>query len=327
MIKSLRIENFKSIKALELDLKRVNLFIGEPNTGKSNILEALGLLSHLCYNRGLGSFVRFRIMTDIFYDHILDNNITIAFDQQMLKIAFKDGIFRGVYSNGKVGQWQEIFSSGYDGAGSRSLHKDFEQFKFYRFEVKENFPSRDSSFLHPPDGDNLLAVIFSNKKMRTLSKEIFNHFGLRLVFRLEENRIEVQKQLEDIVTAFPYSLASDTLQRLVFHLTAIYSNQRSILAFEEPESHAFPYYTKYLGEIIALNKNENQYFISTHNPYFLRSMLEKTPKPEIAVFSTHLENHQTRVKALTEAEMKVVLEKDIDLFFDLERFLVSTEQP
>ncbi|MFA7303696.1 MAG: AAA family ATPase [Methanoregula sp.] len=45
MIERLQIKNFKSIKDLELDCKRVNVFIGEPNTGKSNILEALGLLS------------------------------------------------------------------------------------------------------------------------------------------------------------------------------------------------------------------------------------------------------------------------------------------
>ena len=30
---------------MKFDAKRVNLFIGEPNTGKTNILEALALLS------------------------------------------------------------------------------------------------------------------------------------------------------------------------------------------------------------------------------------------------------------------------------------------
>ena len=38
------IKNFKSIKDLRLDCKRINVFIGKPNVGKSNILEALGLL-------------------------------------------------------------------------------------------------------------------------------------------------------------------------------------------------------------------------------------------------------------------------------------------
>ena len=43
MIEKLSVKNFKSIKDLSIDCKRINLFIGEPNTGKSNILESLGL--------------------------------------------------------------------------------------------------------------------------------------------------------------------------------------------------------------------------------------------------------------------------------------------
>ena len=34
---------------------------------------------------------------------------------------------------------------------------------------------------------------------------------------------------------------------------AILSNKDSVLVFEKPESHAFPYYVKYLAEIIALD--------------------------------------------------------------------------
>ena len=51
MITTLNIERFKSIRTLELSCRRVNVFIGEPNTGKSNILEALGLLSWLGWER------------------------------------------------------------------------------------------------------------------------------------------------------------------------------------------------------------------------------------------------------------------------------------
>jgi AAA15 family ATPase/GTPase len=39
------IKNFKSIKHLEFNSRKFNIFIGEPNTGKSNILEAIGLFS------------------------------------------------------------------------------------------------------------------------------------------------------------------------------------------------------------------------------------------------------------------------------------------
>ena len=42
MFDHLEIKNFKSVEHLELSCRRVNVLIGEPNTGKSNILEALG---------------------------------------------------------------------------------------------------------------------------------------------------------------------------------------------------------------------------------------------------------------------------------------------
>src|SRR3972149_5291719 len=57
MLNHFGIKNFKSIKNLELNCKRINIFIGEPNTGKSNILEAIGLLSHISYGY-LANFVR-----------------------------------------------------------------------------------------------------------------------------------------------------------------------------------------------------------------------------------------------------------------------------
>ncbi len=43
MIKTIEIRNYKSVDKLELELGRVNLFIGENGCGKTNILEAIGL--------------------------------------------------------------------------------------------------------------------------------------------------------------------------------------------------------------------------------------------------------------------------------------------
>lgn len=52
MLNRLKISRFKSIKELELDLGRVNIFIGGNGSGKSNILEAIGIASAAIY-RGL----------------------------------------------------------------------------------------------------------------------------------------------------------------------------------------------------------------------------------------------------------------------------------
>lgn len=53
MLESLKITRFKTIREQDLAFGRVNLFIGGNGSGKSNILEAIGLTS-ACLSRGLG---------------------------------------------------------------------------------------------------------------------------------------------------------------------------------------------------------------------------------------------------------------------------------
>lgn len=53
MLEQLKISRFKSVRDQTLDLGRVNLFIGGNGSGKSNLLEAVGLVS-ACLGRGLG---------------------------------------------------------------------------------------------------------------------------------------------------------------------------------------------------------------------------------------------------------------------------------
>ena len=72
MITTFDIKGFKSVKAIHLDCKRINLFIGEPNTGKSNILEALGFLSFCGRGGNLHDYVRFDTVQHLFYDGIVE---------------------------------------------------------------------------------------------------------------------------------------------------------------------------------------------------------------------------------------------------------------
>ncbi|MDI6811482.1 MAG: AAA family ATPase [archaeon] len=318
MIQTLEIENFKSIKHLKMDCKRINLFIGEPNTGKSNILETLGLLNFGEYGH-ISDFVRFEIMSNLFYDENIEEGLTIRADEIILEVNFKQGAFRGECRNVK-GEVLFSFNFDYTGSGSYGGSPKI-PFKFYKFTVRRDFRSKASDFLLPPSGENLLALLITHKELKSIVSQIFEPFGFKLVFKPQENKIEVLKYSEDILVSYPYSLASDTLQRIVFYFTAIESNRDSVIVFEEPESHAFPYYTKYLAERIALNKNNNQYFISTHNPYLLLSILEKAHKDEVAIFITYFEDYQTKVKLMNEKELEEIMELGIDIFFNIERFL------
>lgn len=89
---------------------------------------------------------------------------------------------------------------------------------------------------------------------------------------------------------------------------AVESNRSLPLIFEEPESHAFPEYTKKLGEKIVLD-GKNQYFLATHNPYLLLSIVEKAKK-DVNVFITYLEDYTLRVKGLDADEIRELIEYD-----------------
>ncbi|HSV99641.1 MAG TPA: AAA family ATPase [Sedimentisphaerales bacterium] len=93
--------------------------------------------------------------------------------------------------------------------------------------------------------------------------EFFERYGLILALEPNERVFKLQKEKQGkprIIVNYPYVLQSDTLQRIIFYTIAMASNKDSVLVFEEPESNAFPYYTKYLGERIARDET-NQFFV------------------------------------------------------------------
>ena len=346
-LKRLRIENFKSVKELELECKRVNFFIGEPNAGKSNILEALGLLSFAYYGEGesiisLSPFVRCEKPSDIFYygtrmaEITINNNIyTLKWEGEDIHLLNKrDSELVILIIKGKV-QWiksklerlleEEIpelaeftrKENQVEGQERKREWKDLERFKFYRFATRRTFPGEEPRPLLPPDGKNLLQVLLEHDELMEEFSEIFQRFGLEVKLDISERRMNIQHELrKGVVTSVPYSLISDTLQRFIFHIAAIYTNENSVLVFEELEAHAFPFYTVDLAERIA-SDSRNQYFISTHNPSFVVKVIEKAKEGDVSVFATSFKEY-TRVTPLKTED---VLELRSNFIYNLDALM------
>ncbi len=95
-IKNLHIENFKSIKKMDLKCSRINIFIGEPNVGKSNVLEAMALLSPLYSNQNqitnekfLSEFIRYESIRNIFYDMDVQQKIVVETDKSFALVRYQ----------------------------------------------------------------------------------------------------------------------------------------------------------------------------------------------------------------------------------------------
>jgi AAA15 family ATPase/GTPase len=340
MITELHIRNFKSVKAVDLKCSRINVFIGEPNTGKSNILETIALL-HLFvdryrkFTRSDLSFI-FRISQWNQLFHWRDLSQAISLDAVInsehsiqLKLQYDESInWIGVVHGDNEITALDPDELDYDLA----LEKDgIVRFGFYRFRSRNVYRSRENRFVVPPDAPNLLEVVrTSGRELVIALSNLFSKYGLALVLEMPSGSIKLQHSIGEenipIVASLPYSLLSDTLQRMIFNLAIILGNKKMVIALEEPETHTFPVYVKYLAEKIARDKNDNQYFISTHNPYFLISLLEKAPKKDVNVFITSLENYETKVRMLTDKHREEILDLDLDVFFNLDKFWEELSQ-
>jgi predicted ATP-dependent endonuclease of OLD family len=114
---------------------------------------------------------------------------------------------------------------------------------------------------------------------------------------------------------------ADTLQRLIFYKAAIFSNENTVLLFEEPEAHMFPpYIRKFNWDIVNDKGRGNQFFISTHSPFVLDALLEDAID-ELSVYLVGLKDGETTIKRLTEEELFDVRKFGVDLFFNIESYL------
>jgi AAA15 family ATPase/GTPase len=337
MIRKLSIRNFKSIKELDLSCKRVNLFIGEPNTGKSNILEALGFLSwtsHYQTKPILKDWIRYETTPNLFFNEITENPVSIGIDGQTLVTKYSNWAFKIYVSKEHLSAElksrypnENFFEvANIDSGGENATHESnfnlFERIQFYRFKPLLNYPSFFSEYLEPPNGHNLFNLVKSSAHLRQAFLASFKEIGFRPVMKQHEKAIAFQKEEDDFIVQLPFSLLSDTLQHMIFYNLAIDSNKNATLVFEEPEAHTFPYYTKQLGETIATDET-NQYFIATHNPYLLLSILEKAKKEEVSVFVTYMKEYETKVKSISGHNLGKMMVSDP--FFNLEKLVGLTK--
>ena len=178
--------------------------------------------------------------------------------------------------------------------------------------------------LTPPYGSNLLEIIQVYPKLRKEIAQIFERYGQKLQLRMDERRIEIIKDQDGIIYSYPYSSVADTLQRIIFYLAAIESNDDAVLLFEEPEAHSFPVYVSKLGRRIVESRN-NQFFIDTHSPYLVDGILEDmltddAQAGDLAVFAAYYEDHQTKVHQLSDEEIRSIRNDSIDVFYNMKRF-------
>ena len=279
---------------------------------------------------------RYKNVGDFFYDFDGTQTIEVNTDELSLKIRYARNTqgallnnFEGiVYETGSVifnnENWHEnrnnsiLFNLDIASNSVQGVQGSLDTpFRTYQFKRLPNFEINYRPFLNPPFGDNIPAILQSNKEWKQLISDFFKSKGFRLVLKPTENDIDMAKDVNDELYSFPYATISETMQRFIFLLLSIETNKSSTLILDEPESNMFPFFVKDFAERMAYNES-NQYFISTHNPYLLGSLLEKAPLSDISVFITSMKDYQTVVEECDKEQINELISLGSGTFFNLD---------
>lgn len=323
IIKSVSVKNFKSVKSATLsDCRRINVLIGRPNVGKSNILEALALFD-VPYmvnasNRSLRNLVRIENTADLFHNGISTSPAEVLADDISLRVSrsANNGLNIDISVNDDVTKYSFSPSLTLSNKKEPTVFPGILAYFFPRHFVAE---SSNVGFLLPPSGANLMETVANLPELKTSLAQLFHSYGLKMMFDSGSQEIKAMRENGLDMFLVPFSSIADSLQRLTFYKAAIDSNKDKVLCFEEPEAHTFPpYISNIVNDIIS--DESNQFFITTHSPYVISPMLESAGD-DLAVYVVDMEDNETVIRRLSDSQLQDAYDNGMDMFYNLEAYL------
>ncbi len=337
-IKHLQINNYKSINRIDLDCSRINVFIGEPNSGKSNILEALDLsyLSKLMLTNqtdkkagfdevNIKDFLRVDKADKLFHLGNIGKEISIICPELITQtfLRFNNQDDKNIFELNNNSSNLTAFDIDFNPLpNTQFFNSPIRPYKF-KDDIQFHDTGNYINGLKPIFGNNIANVIMHNKSFQETIKNLTEDYGFEFKIDTSKNQIEIQVRLnEGLVYSVPYKAIADTFKRLLFHIAAIRYSNGSIITLDEPDAHSFPKYVSFLGDEI-IGATNKQFFIATHSPYLLNNLIENTATDDLAVFVCGYDKNksETIVKKLTGEDLSELIDYGVDIFFNINKYL------
>jgi AAA15 family ATPase/GTPase len=339
-IDNIEIKNFKSIRDAKInDCKRVNIFIGYPNVGKSNILEALCLFC-ITHETKFTDFIRVKEDPTLFFNGFINNTIEITING-LFQISCKYSLgelqiverYLEKYSNSEITfrtpTLKENYFRNFSFSRAKAPEATVPELNFKKYEFKKGGTKKITQYssLDIPFGENIFSIIQTDEQIYEEASALLKDYGLELLYDSGLQAFTIFKRTDKGIFTVPYDLLADTLQRLIFYKTAILSNRDSVLLFEEPEAHMFPPYISKFTTAVIHDANENQFFIETHSPFVINDFMDNLKSEELAIYivSFKKETGETQINRMSETDMHEAYQFGYDFFMNINKFISQEE--
>ena len=323
----LRISRFKSIRQLDLACRKVNVFIGPPDSGKTNVLEALNFLSRLAWRQPIDGSLRLTQdpgLDALFFEQFFDQPLSIEVDH--IKVTAQlSGAERRMKIRLLVGENDNGGGEIEFGQPLQTAIALLQPVRYYAYAGAERWqyttnPLQDGTIIATPSGENLTYVARHTKAVYDFLKEVVSTLEWKVRFDQVSKRFRLSEVRDDDIVDYNIELLSDSIKRFFFFGSILLTSTNAVLVFDEPDVQAFPPYPKELGRLIAEDQ-QNQFFLTTHNPYILSELVEKTPTQDLAIFVCRRRaEHGTELHMLDDSQVKQIIDWGSDTFFNLTQF-------
>jgi len=295
----IKIKNFKTVKEANLELGKVTVLLGPPSSGKSNVLEALALLGYPYRLKlrelykspsnvkpTLHDIIRLESVEDIFYFREKGRKILI----KALPLRSKVSTIKEHSTGKEVATVEIYFEKGNPVAKVNNVAAlDARLYGYDRYALTQKLPdvlkyspTHEVSDILFEDSSNIVSVLNAYERILWTINEWFESLDIRIDLRLlRDGKVVVF----DYVKEMPLRLLSDTVGRILYYITALYTciqyvkayglRDRLILMLEEPEAHVFPYSFQLLVNLIKEASKEMFVVLTSHNGSFVSHLWDR----------------------------------------------------